>query len=873
MELMIDPRKLLTDAREHIGTAVCEIFNDLYNVKFEPAEISKDCARPPKVEQGDFCIACFQFSRKLKPFAEAIKAKNGLATDPPAVATALGAEISKRAEAGALKGFTVRGHSAVKSVVVEKAWVNITFNMDFHAQAVMDIVTGKFLEPLTEQKKDTVMIEYSQPNTHKAFHVGHMRNAALGDCLVRLYEQMGHKVTAVNYFGDEGAHVAKCLWYLQKHYLPTVAPEVDVKDVNAVLAYLDTAVPAETRAEWLGNLYTQAVLLLDLSVYTSLPYKVVIAGKVLSKDPHPASDAPANWNVVKLQIAPDDDSKQSESSHVTVVCGGKGYNVGDMVAYLPVGKKLTKKQGVIEPKDMKGVMSYGMILAEAEVPLVKEGEETNPETGLPVSASEEKKGDVKDVKKGKDGKPVPSAPASASGPAAAAAGAISAKDQIRILPADSVPGISIAEIGRFPSCKVPGSVLDYVAQLEKEAGDQLLALEHGQPDQVKLWRHTGQWSLDAFKEIYAWIDCRFDHDFCESEVSEASQKFVDEMLEKGHLTRHNGAVVADLTQYNLGRCTLRKSNGAGLYATKDLALAQRKFDQFHIDKSIYVVDQAQTFHFQQVFKTLEICGYEQAKKCVHLPYGLVVLPSGKMSSRKGNVLLFSELRSEMKNALTKNARDVVPSDEVIRRVAVAAIKYGMLNHDTSSDIVFDMPAWLKYTGNTGPYLMYAYSRMMSLFACRSVEEAAKFNNKFDILTYLSSKGIEARKFGVPSETSPVPVFDLPAFLASDEAKAFVQEIDFNKHLDDPTERPVLLHLHKFWDVVASVTALNNPSTLCDYGFNLAQLFSSWYESVRFSDLVANTPEKIPTKLVFMLSMAKTIKRLLFLLGITSVDKM
>ena len=172
-----------------------------------------------------------------------------------------------------------------------------------------------------------------------------------------------------------------------------------------------------------------------------------------------------------------------------------------------------------------------------------------------------------------------------------------------------------------------------------------------------------------------------------------------------------------------------KSDGSGLYATKDLALAKRKFDEFQIDQSIYIVDAAQTLHFKQVFKTLELMGYEKAKQCVHIPYGQVVLPSGKMSSRTGTVIMFSQLRAllakdiydnflgkydanrivdkeaeakaeaeaaaaaaaaaaEGKQLFVKQAKNITPWSpeelaQAAQTIAVATIKYGMLNHDVA----------------------------------------------------------------------------------------------------------------------------------------------------------------------------------------------
>merc|ERR1711871_180954 len=184
----------------------------------------------------------------------------------------------------------------------------------------------------------------------------------------------------------------------------------------------------------------------------------------------------------------------------------------------------------------------------------------------------------------------------------------------------------------------------------------------------------------------------------------------------------DGAVIADLNEYKLGNCILLKSNGTGLYATKDLSLATRKFDQFNIDTSIYIVDESQSLHFARVFKVLELMGYDQASRCVHIPYGLVTIPSGKMSSRKGTVILFNALKSQLEATLSANMQKYVnvwPAEEiklVVRRLCVGTIKYGMLNHDVAKDVVFRLNEWADPRGNTGPYLMYAYARIRAIFA-------------------------------------------------------------------------------------------------------------------------------------------------------------
>eukprot|EP00497_Spongosphaera_streptacantha_P000427 TRINITY_DN1273_c0_g1_i1.p2 TRINITY_DN1273_c0_g1~~TRINITY_DN1273_c0_g1_i1.p2 ORF type:complete len:327 (-),score=71.23 TRINITY_DN1273_c0_g1_i1:83-1063(-) len=289
------------------------------------------------------------------------------------------------------------------------------------------------------------------------------------------------------------------------------------------------------------------------------------------------------------------------------------------------------------------------------------------------------------------------------------------------------------------------------------------------------------------------MNCRFDIDFFESQCSEASKTLVEEYLRRGVFTHSDGAVGCFLEDKKLGFCMLLKSNGTGLYATKDLVLARMKFDKFSVDKSVYVVASEQEYHFKQVFATLKQMGYGQASKCVHAAYGMVVLPSGKMSSRKGNVILFSQLDRELRETITSKflndiegkldpPPDAAEKERICHAVAVAAIRYGMLNHATRNDVVFEIEKWTDPKGDTGPYLLYQQTRCTSIL----------------------------RKVAFPKE-----------------GKA-----DF-KILDQERLRVMIFHLINFQSVVERSAHGNkpgddpSPSALCTYLYELAQMFSSW----------------------------------------------
>ncbi|MDH4248422.1 MAG: arginine--tRNA ligase [Deltaproteobacteria bacterium] len=453
--------------------------------------------QPPDPALGDYALPCFTMAKALRK-------------GPPAIA----AQLASAAQAHLKPGGLISA--------VEPAGPYLNFRVDVAAMAahtVPAILSGAYFAEPRATPREKVMVEYSQPNTHKAFHVGHMRNVALGDALVRILEYNGHPVVAANYIGDVGTHIARCLWFHQNH-LRELPPEHQAPPASD---------HPEERGEWLGLLYTAAT------------------------------------------------------------------------------QKIER-----------------------------------------------------------------------------------AEESVRI-------------------------------HYDREVSRVLQELEAGEGQVYTQWQDTREWSLRAFNAIYGWLGARFDHVFYESEMERPGRDMVTSGLERGVFARSQGAVGVDLEPHGLGFFLVLKGDGTTLYATKDLALGRIKFEQFDIRRAIYVVGAEQTLHFKQVFKTLELLGYEQAAHCHHLAYGLVVLPDGKMSSRAGNTIMFSELRRQMHGYIETNYMSAHRGDwpeaeieETSRQIAVAAIRYGMVKQDPSRQIVFALEDWLVSEGDTGTYLCYAYTRIQSI---------------------------------------------------------------------------------------------------------------------------------------------------------------
>ena len=245
----------------------------------------------------------------------------------------------------------------------------------------------------------------------------------------------------------------------------------------------------------------------------------------------------------------------------------------------------------------------------------------------------------------------------------------------------------------------------------------------------KLWHETREWSLEELREVLKMLDVKMDVWFYESEVDEPSKSIVDELIAKDIATdeRPNGGAVIvkideklGLTKEKYRTNVILRKDGTTLYLTKDLALAKVKFEKYHVDRSIYVVDSRQALHLQQAFAILKLWGFPQAEKCYHLGYGFVSLPEGAMSARRGRVVLFKDVADEaVKRVLAVESEKSgdVPADErekIAYQIGMGALTYSMLSVDNNKDIVFDINEALSFDGRTGPYIQNAYVRANSI---------------------------------------------------------------------------------------------------------------------------------------------------------------
>jgi len=573
--------------RFELAKALGPVIEKTFHISFSVEKIYGLFTQTPSKEAGDLAFPLFMVAKEAK-------------TNPALAAKTLDEAL----------------HDLPDFIQTKKSmgpYLNFFYNFNLVSKKLIpEINSGGFFTTKLTEKTPKTMIEYSQPNTHKELHVGHMRNLCLGDALIRLHRYSGFDIISSTFPGDVGTHVAKCLWYLKYHYKGEI--------------------PQKRKGAWLGSMYSTA---------------------------------------------------------------------------------------------------HNKLEAERGTPLESENRE---------------------------------------------------------------------------------KLTMILKELEQKSGEF-----------YDLWKQTREWSIELMKDVYDWAGVKFDVWYWESEVDSDSVKLIRDYQEKGLFVEDQGAIGINLDEYKLGFCLLIKTDGNGLYATKDIELARRKFQDFHIEKNIYVVDKRQELHFKQVFKVLELMGFENAKKCFHLQYDFVELPDGAMSSRKGNIIPLQDLIERMvgmiKEKYLTRYQGVWSVDEIdhtAQIVAKGAIKYGMTRIDPSKKIVFDMEEWLKLDGESGPYIQYAYARINSM------------------------------------------ILKLGAIVSDELIVETVQE----KNLVS-----ILMNFHH---VVQSSTEQYKPSLLTGYLYDLSKAYNSFYADCP----VGSAPEPLrSSRLMLSCATKEVLKKGLSLLGIEAPERM
>ncbi len=326
--------------------------------------------------------------------------------------------------------------------------------------------------------------------------------------------------------------------------------------------------------------------------------------------------------------------------------------------------------------------------------------------------------------------------------------------------------------------------------LMKEAHDMLVRWEQGDPEVRQLWKTMNDWVYAGFDETYKRLGVSFDKIYYESETYLEGKEKVMEGLEKGFFFRkEDGSVWADLAAEGLDQKLLLRSDGTSVYMTQDIGTAKLRFQDYPIDKMIYVVGNEQNYHFQVLSILLDKLGFKWGKDLVHFSYGMVELPEGKMKSREGTVVDADDLMDEMidnarvtSDELGKlNGLSQEEIDDIMRIVGLGALKYFILKVDARKNMTFNPKESIDFNGNTGSFIQYTYARIRS------------------ILRKAADDGMNVRDR-----------------LFSDDIIISEKEI------------AIIQLLAEFKDVIAQAATDYNPSVIANYCYELAKEFNQFY---------------------------------------------
>lgn len=254
--------------------------------------------------------------------------------------------------------------------------------------------------------------------------------------------------------------------------------------------------------------------------------------------------------------------------------------------------------------------------------------------------------------------------------------------------------------------------------LEEEGRLHFKRLEDGEEEEVRLWKRFRELSLKEFKKVYDMLNVEFDSYAGESFYGDKMDAVVEEIDKKGLLVESNGAKVVMLEDYNMPPCIIKKSDGATIYATRDLATAIYRKNTYDFYKSIYVVGLEQSLHFKQVFTTLKLMGHNWADDCTHIGFGLVRFTDRKLSTRKGEVIFLEDLLKESIDKtleiINEKNSELENKEETAKKIGIGAVIFTYLKNNRERDIVFSWDEMLSFDGETGPYVQYSYARGKSI---------------------------------------------------------------------------------------------------------------------------------------------------------------
>lgn len=362
-------------------------------------------------------------------------------------------------------------------------------------------------------------------------------------------------------------------------------------------------------------------------------------------------------------------------------------------------------------------------------------------------------------------------------------------------------------------------------ELEDEARDYFKKLEDGDEETTALWTYFKDISLVEFRRVYDMLGVKFDSYNGEAFYSDKMDEVVEILRDKGLLVESEGAQVVDLSELNIPPCIVLKSDGATIYATRDIAAALYRHRTYDFYKNIYVVGTPQALHFKQIFAVMKKAGWDWADDCVHVGFGLVKLPGKNMSTRHGDVVFLEDVLNESiektREIIKSNGSKVEDIDDAAKKIGIGAILYTFLKNSREKDIVFSWESMLDFEGESAPYCQYGYARGRSILR--------------------RAEGIDYSDADLSKATS-------------DEEYALVKQ------------------LNSFGDAVKDAAEKNEPFYVNRYVTNLTKAFNKFYNTnpIMKDDVDMETKK---ARLAIVDASTQVIKTALGLLGIDTVESM
>lgn len=360
-------------------------------------------------------------------------------------------------------------------------------------------------------------------------------------------------------------------------------------------------------------------------------------------------------------------------------------------------------------------------------------------------------------------------------------------------------------------------------ELEDEGRAWFKKIEDGDPEALRIFNWFKELTLRDTARVYDLLGVKFDSYAGESFYNDKMGRVIGELKAKNLLTISDGASIVDLEKYNMPPCLILKKDGATLYATRDIAAALYRHDTYHFDKCLYVVAYQQDLHFRQWFKVLELMGYDWAKDCVHVAFGMISYEGQSLSTRKGNIVYLEDLLDQAQEKALKIIEEKSPNlenkAEVARQVGIGAVVYADLSNNRIKDIDFSWDRALNFDGETGPYVQYTHAR-----CCSVLRKAAELN---------------------------LPDPDYSA-------------------LQDDEAQDCLRKLGRFPDVIKEAADKYEPSMITRAVTDLAQAYNKFYYEHRILD---DDPAVAAARVALTRAMKSVIKTGLYLIGIEAPERM